>query len=137
MASHLPLRANPVLAAKHQPMTSAADAAAQAAEAQAGPGSRQVSGGPRAARQGPGRVRRLLAALDLLHGRPPHQLGSRDRLRCRQPPGGGSLTSASCPHPAPVSQIFLPDEGESEPVPAQGTSPVRHPGQLSPVARSF
>ena len=37
-------------------------------------------------------------------------------------------------HPAPATgaQTFLPDEGESEPVPASGTNPVRHPGQLSP-----
>jgi transposase len=59
----------------------------------AGPGG--SSRGPRAARQGPRRVRRVLAALDLLHGRPRHQLGCRGRLRRRQLPAGGSLTSAS------------------------------------------
>ena len=70
--------------------------------------------GPRPARQGPRRVRRLLAALDLLHGRPRHQLGSRRRRRCRQlprrpaRPGGGCLTSASCHHPARVPETFLP-----------------------------
>jgi hypothetical protein len=77
-------------------------------------------------------VRCLPAALDLLHGRPRHQLGSRRRLRRRQLPGGGRLTSASIPHPPRVPETFLPDEGESEPVPASGTNPACHPGQLSP-----
>jgi transposase len=63
---------------------------------------------PRPARQGPRRVRRLPAALDLLHGRPRDQLGSRRRRRRRQlprhpaEPGGGSLTSAST-SPAPAA----------------------------------
>ena len=61
-----------------------------------------------------------------------NSLGSRHRLRRRQLPGGGSLTSAFIPHPPRVPETFLPDEGESEPVPASGTNPVRHPGQLSP-----
>jgi hypothetical protein len=71
--------------------------------AAAGPGG--GSRGPRAARQGPRRVRRLLAALDLLHDRPRHQLGRRGRLRRRRLPArpalpaGGSLTRASIrPH---------------------------------------
>ena len=58
--------------------------------------------GPGAARQGPRRVRRLAAALDLLHGRPRHQLGCRGRRRrgrrpAPPPPPGGCLTSACCP----------------------------------------
>ena len=66
------LRFNPVLAAKYAAMTKAADGAAEGATATptAGTGSRQATAaaarGPRAARQGPGRVRRLAAALDLL-----------------------------------------------------------------------
>jgi hypothetical protein len=64
---------NSVMAAKYAATTQAADAAAaQAAQAQSGTGSRQAS----AARQGPGRVRRRVAALDLLHGRLRHRLGS-------------------------------------------------------------
>ena len=64
-----------------------------------------AGGGPRPARQGPRRVCRFAVALDLLHGRPRHQLGSCRRLRRRQParrrahPGGGRLTSAYPPHP--------------------------------------
>ena len=116
------LQYNPVMAAKYQAMTRAADAAAAGRGTAAGHGG--AGRGPRPARQGPRRVRRLAAALDLLHGRPRHQLGSRRRLRCRQlprrpaRPGGGRLTSASCHHPARVPETFLPDEGESEPVPA-------------------
>jgi transposase len=54
---------------------------------------------PRAPGQGPGRVRRRAAALDLLHDGPRHQLGRRRRGRPQRPPGcpplpGGSLTSA-------------------------------------------
>ena len=45
---------------------------------------------------------------------------------------GGSLTSASIPHPPRVPETFLPDEGESEPAKASGTNPAGHPGQLSP-----
>ena len=64
---------NSVMAAKYAAMIAAADAAA----AEAGPTAGQGGGrGPRAARQGPGRVRRLAAALDLLHDRPRHRLGS-------------------------------------------------------------
>jgi hypothetical protein len=67
---------NSVMAAKYAAMIAAADAAAaQAAQAQSGTGSRQASAAA-AARQGPGRVRRFAAALDLLHGRPRHRLGS-------------------------------------------------------------
>ena len=95
------LQYNPVMAAKYAAMTRAAAAAAAAAAAVAA-GQRGGGRGPRAARQGPGGVRGLLAALDLLHGRPRHQLGCRGRLR-RLPhvPGQprGSLTSASIrPH---------------------------------------
>ena len=96
------LQFNPVMAAKYAALTQAADAAA----ADAGPQqARAARRGPRAARQGPGGVRRLLAALDLLHGRPRHQLGCRGRLRRRRLPArpalpaGGGLTSASIrPH---------------------------------------
>ena len=138
------LRFNPVMAAKYQAMT-------QAAETPRRPQRRRPSGiaagqrggrrGPGAARQGPRRVRRLAAALDLLHGRPRHQLGRRGRLGgCRQPParsGGGRLTSAYIPHPPRVPETFLPDEGESEPVPASGTTPCDTLGSSPPVARSF
>ena len=96
------LRFNPVMAAKYAALTQAADAAA----ADAGPQqARAARRGPRAARQGPRRVRRVLAALDLLHGRPRHQLGRRGRLRRRRLPARpalparGGLTSASIrPH---------------------------------------
>ena len=67
--------------------------------------------GPRAAREGPSRVRRLAAALDLLHGRPRHRLGPRHRLRPRQLPGGGRLTSVLPPAPVPAPWTFSPMRG--------------------------
>jgi transposase len=68
---------NSVMAAKYAAMIAAADAAAaQAAQAQSGTAGQRGGRGPGAAREGPGRVRRLAAALDLLHGRPRHRLGS-------------------------------------------------------------
>ena len=71
---------NPVMAAKYAAMTAAADAAAAARRAgtvRDGITAGQRGGrGPRAAREGPRRVRRLAAALDLLHRRPRHRLGS-------------------------------------------------------------
>ena len=92
------LQFNPVMAAKYQAMTRAADTAAADAGPQQGRAAQAPARAP--ARQGPRRVCRLVAALDLLHGRPRHQLGSCRRLRRRQParhpehPGGGRLTSA-------------------------------------------
>ena len=131
------LRFNPVMAAKYQAMTQAADdrRAGRRSAVRRGIAAGQRGGRrrPRAARQGPRRVRRLLAALDLLHGRPRHQLGS-----CHRPAGPASCRRRQPDqrfHPAPAKRVpetFLPDEGESEPVPASGTNPVRHPGQLSP-----
>jgi hypothetical protein len=106
-------RLNPVMAAKYQAMTQAGAAERAACRCAAG--------------QGPGRVRRLAAALDLLHGHPRHRLGPRRRRRCRQQPGrpgGGCLTSASIPHPPRVPETFLPDEGESEPAWPSGTNPA-------------
>ncbi|HEV3292364.1 MAG TPA: transposase, partial [Streptosporangiaceae bacterium] len=101
-----------VMAAKYAAMIAAAGAAAAAQAAQAPSGTGFTAGqrggrGPGAAREGPGRVRRLAAALDLLHSRLRHRLGSRPRLRRRQParpppPGGGRMGSASRPAPAPV-----------------------------------
>ena len=70
---------NPVLAAKY-PAMAAADAAAPAPGRGVTAGQRSGRG-PRAARQGPGRVRRLAAALDLLHDRARHQLGPRPPAR--------------------------------------------------------
>ena len=71
---------NPVMAAKYAAMIAAGGAAAaQAAHAQSGTGSRQASAAAAArARRAKARVcvRRLAAALDLLHGRPRHRLGS-------------------------------------------------------------
>ena len=128
------LQFNPVMAAKYAAMTQAADAA-RLMPGRSRPGG--SSRGPRAARQGPRRVRRVLAALDLLHGRPRHQLGRRGRLR-RRLPAGGRLTSASIrPHRCGCPLTFLPDEGESEPAYTLRTSLGPNPGQLSPVARSF
>ena len=123
------LQYNPVMAAKYQAMTRAADAA----KTEAGPrqGTRSQAAARAPACQGPRRVCRFAVALDLLHGRPRHQLGSCRRLRRRQP-GGGRLTSAYPPHPNGLPRPFLPDEGESEPVPPSGTNPADNPGQLSP-----
>src|SRR5690349_14873113 len=41
------------------------------------------------------------------------------------------------PAPLRVPLTFLPDEGESEPVPASGTTPYDTLGSSPPVARSF
>jgi len=71
---------NPVMAAKYQAMTAAADQAAAGARADGNRTSRarqrRRRGCPAAARQGPRGVRRRAAALDLLHRGPRHQLGS-------------------------------------------------------------
>ena len=89
------------------------------------------------------RIRAQPAALALLHGRPRHQLGRRGRRRpdlpARRPQqsGGGCLTSAYVPHPLRVPETFLPDEEESEPVPASGTTPCDTLGSSPPVAWSF
>ena len=56
------LRFNPVMAAKYQAMTSAADDAAQAAASQADAGSRQVSAAAAAARARRARARVACAA---------------------------------------------------------------------------
>ena len=82
------LQFNPVMAAKYQAMTQAGD--------------RRRCRCPRAAGQGSGRVRRVAAALDLLHDGPRHQLGRRGRSRPQGHPrrcsfGAGSLTSAPIP----------------------------------------
>jgi hypothetical protein len=96
------LRYYPVMAAMCQALSCAVGPPAAAAGPL--PGAPGAGRSPRPARQGPRRVRRLPAALDLLHGRPRHRLGSRRRLRRRQlprrpaEPGGGRLTSASCRH---------------------------------------
>ena len=97
------LQFNPVMAAKYQAMTRAADAAA----ADAGPRQGAAQAAARA-RRAKARVACAASLLDLLHGRPRDQLGSRRRLRCRRrarcpaSPGGGCLTSASRRHPARV-----------------------------------
>jgi Transposase IS116/IS110/IS902 family len=94
------LQFNPVMAAKYQAMTRAADTAAAGAAPQQ-PTAAQAAARARRAKARVA-VRRLAAALDLLHGRPRHQLGSRRRRRRQRPrhpagPGGGCLTSASPP----------------------------------------
>ena len=122
------LRYNPVMAAKYEAMTSAADDAAQAAASQADAGSRQARAAAAAARARRARARVACAAslLRWIYSMVIHDTSwdPGDRLRPRQLPGGGSLTSASIPHPPRVPETFLPDEGESEPVPASGTNPV-------------
>ena len=91
---------NPVMAAKYQAMVRAAEDAARAAAAAARPGVRAGRPGrprrPGRAGEGPGRVRRRAAALDLLHDRPRRRLGPRRRLRRPHRPGpaaGSGLTS--------------------------------------------
>ena len=86
------LRFNPVMAAKYQAMTQASDAAEDHGRRRLPAGQRGGRRSPGAPCQGPRRVRRLPAALDLRHGRPRHQLGSRGRrrrgrrpARCRYP----------------------------------------------------
>ena len=97
------LRFNPVMAAKYEALTRAADAAVQVAwrwrrcrdAACHGGGGR----GQGAARHRPRGMRAALAAaLDLLHGRPRHQLGSR---------GCGLRAPASTP---PVTSRRQPDQ---------------------------
>ena len=124
---------NPVMAAKYAAMT-AADAAAQASSAG---GSRQAAAGPRAAREGPGRVRRLAAALDLLHGRPRHRLESRHRLRRRELPGGGRLTSSFTACTRTGTLDLLPDEGTASPHPPRGPASQITLGSRPLVARTF
>jgi transposase len=92
------LQFNPVMAAKYQAMTQAANAAGE----QAG-STRSASAATAAARARRAKARvacaaSLLCSLDLLHGRPRHQLGCRGRRRrgrlpARPPLGGGRLTS--------------------------------------------
>ena len=131
------LQFNPVMAAKYQAMTQAADDRRRASRAGTGRPARPPRR-PGAARQGPRRVRCLAAALDLLHGRPRHQLGCRGRRRrgrrpARPPlPGGGGLTSAILP--APSTSALRPSSltGGERARPGVGDHPVRHPGQLSP-----
>ena len=71
---------NSVMAAKYAAMIAAADPPPRRRPRKRSPGGitagQRGGRGPGAARQGPGRVRRLAAALDLLHGRPRHRLGS-------------------------------------------------------------
>ena len=93
------LRFNPVLAAKYAAMTRTCRRRRGGCRR---PGRHGITAGhgggcrgPRAARQGPGRVRRLAAALDLLPGRPRHKLEPRRGLGSFHLPGGGRLTSAS------------------------------------------
>jgi len=96
---------NPVMAAKYAALTQAAGRACHLS----------CRSGPAPPRQGPRRVRRRAAALDLLPGGPRHLLGPRRggrpqrRPGCRQLPAGGCLTSAypgihaapRCPGPTP------------------------------------
>jgi hypothetical protein len=84
---------------------------------------------PRAARQGPGGVRGLLAPLDLLPGRPRHQLGRRGRLRRRRLPARGGLTSPSIrPHRRGCPLTFLPGQGRASPHCRRGPAPIPTPG---------
>ena len=137
------LRFNPVLAAKYAAMTKAADGAAEAAATQADTGSRQATRGggrgPRAARQGPGRVRRLAAALDLLPGRPRHQLGPRRGPGSLHLPGGGCLTSASIADRPCHGRLrpSSPQRGRTSPHGRRGPTPLTTLGSSPPVARSF
>ena len=91
---------NPVMAAKYQALVGGRRGSRAG---RAGQGETRVragrAGGPRPAgrpREGPRRVRRVAAALDLLHDRPRRRLGPRGRLR--RPPrpcgaGGSRLTT--------------------------------------------
>ena len=119
---------NPVMAAKYAALTGP-PMPPRLTRGRGRPGRQQPR--PRAARQDPRRVRRLLAALDLLHGRPPHQLGRRGRLReatdqlarRRQPDQRFHL-----PAPLQVPLTSLPDdEGESEPAWPSGINPPLTP----------
>ena len=132
------LQYNPVMAARYQAMTRAADAGGgNRRRTAAGHGG--AGGGPRPARQGPRRVRRFAVALDLLPD------GSTTSRNPAVAAGAASLhdtartqAEAACPrsayppHPNGLPRPFLPDEGESEPVPPSGTNPADNPGQLSP-----
>ena len=116
---------NPVMAAKYAAMTAAADAAAaQAAPAQPGTGSRQASAAAAArARRAKARVA-CAAALDLLHRRPRHQLGSYVAS------GAASGQHTPATRRRPPEQRFtartgaldlLPDEGRASPYPPRGS----------------
>jgi Transposase IS116/IS110/IS902 family len=123
------LQYDPVMAAKYQAMTRAAGAAATGAGPRQGTAAQAAARARRA--KGPRRVCRFAVALDLLHGRLRHQLGSCRRLRRRQParhrahPGGGRLTSAYPPHPNGLPRPFLPDEGGERARTAVGDQPRR------------
>ena len=133
------LRFNPVMAAKY--------AGADPGRRRCRAGGRRVRryrdaaghrGGCRgqgAARDRPGRVRRLPAALDLLHGHPRHQLGSR-----RSRPATASTPSVSSrrqpdqrfARTARVPPELSPRGGDSEPAATLRISLAANPGQLSP-----
>jgi hypothetical protein len=97
---------NPVMAAKYQAMTQAADTAAQAAATQADAMSRQVSAAAAAvrARRAKARVACAASLLRWIYSMVVHDTSWDPRRRRRRLPArpalprGGSLTSASRPH---------------------------------------
>ena len=136
------LQYNPVMAAKYQAMTRAADAAA----ADAGPRARHGGGRPRPAPGAPRPASRApprccagstawssTAPAGIPPSPPAPPAATTPRRTRRRQPDQRFLP----PAPARVPETFLPDEGESEPVPASGTTPRDTLGSSPPVARSF
>ena len=129
------LQFNPVMAAKYQALTQAADAAEQQATATAS----QVSAAAAAGRARRARARVACAASLLrwlysmvVHGTSWDAAAAAARPACPPPAAVRRrlLTSAYAPHPLRVPETFLPYEGESEPVPASGTTPYDTLGAL-------
>jgi hypothetical protein len=94
---------NPVMKAKYEALVAGAEESARATASSAprlGPGRAGRPQRPRGPGEGPRRVRRVPAALDLLHDRARRRLGPGGRLRRPlRTPGGttGCLTSANAP----------------------------------------
>ena len=136
------LRYNPVMAAKYQAMTQAAGTAAQTAEAQSGAGSRQVSAAAATARARRAKARVACAAslLRWIYSMVVHDTSWDPAAAAgyRQLPGGGSLTSASIPHPPKGAlRPSSPMRGRASPSRRRGPTPCDTLGSSPPVARSF
>ena len=136
------LQFNPVMAAKYQALTQAADAAEQQPPH---PPRRPARRPPRPGRGAPRPASRAPppCCAGLLHGRPRHQLGRRGRrrrdLRARRPQesGGGCLTSAYVPHPLRCPRPSSPMRGRASPSRRRGPPRATPWAALPPVAWSF
>ena len=137
------LRFNPVMAAKYQAMTQAADVGAQAAGAQAGADRgtsrrrlpRPARAGPRPGSRAPPRC--CAGSTPWSSTTPAGTRPSPPAPPAARPPRRRQPDQRFHPHPPRVPETFLPDEGESEPVRRRGPTPSDTLGSSPPVARSF